>query len=452
VGEVERTIIYVAAIAAVLAAVTRETLPYLLAGMLAAIDALAIAALVERHPSPQPLTGPVGYWNALGILCAIGILLSLGLASTTLPRALRIGALAGLPVLATTLYLTHSRGALLGLGAALVLFAFFHPLLEGSRRTVAVALVLAAAAALVAAAIYAGGPTKLLGRTYGEFRSPAAPGGQPGQQLLTISGNFRSDYWRVAWRQYRGHPLLGTGAGTFDVYWTRDRHTIYGARDAHNLYLEALAELGPVGLLLLVGALAAPFFALRGAPRQPLTAAAAGGYLAFLVQAGVDWDWEIPAVTIAGLLCACALVIAADRPRPLPRAARPAALVALAVLAAFSLLAQVGNAAMQASQSAAERRQFTRAEERARLATRWNPWSSIAWRLKGEAELRLGYTPAARKSFLTGLDKDPREWRLWYDLARASRGADRRRALEQATRLNRYSREVRGLLGVQGSQ
>jgi predicted Zn-dependent protease len=121
-------------------------------------------------------------------------------------------------------------------------------------------------------------------------------------------------------------------------------------------------------------------------------------------------------------------------------------------LAAFSLLAQVGNAAMQASQFAADRRNFVRAEERARVATRWNPWSSTAWRLRGEAELRLGDTPGATTSFLTGLDRDSRDWRLWYDLARASRGAERRRALATAARLNPYSAGVRELLGVQGEQ
>ena len=74
--------------------------------------------------------------------------------------------------------------------------------------------------------------------------------------------------------------------------------------DAHSLYLETLAELGLVGLGLLVLVLAPPLAgAFRGA-----SAAAAGGYVAFLVHAGVDWDWEMPAVTIAGLFCGAALM------------------------------------------------------------------------------------------------------------------------------------------------
>ena len=63
--------------------------------------------------------------------------------------------------------------------------------------------------------------------------------------------------------------------------------------DAHSLYLETLAELGLVGLALLVLALAPPLVAgFRG-----VEAAATGGYVAFLIHAGLDWDWELPAVT-----------------------------------------------------------------------------------------------------------------------------------------------------------
>jgi len=31
--------------------------------------------------------------------------------------------------------------------------------------------------------------------------------------------------------------------------------------------------------------------------------------VAFLVHAGLDWDWEVPAVTLTGVFCAGALVV-----------------------------------------------------------------------------------------------------------------------------------------------
>lgn len=448
VDEVERTIIYVAAAAAVLAVTSSETYPYLLGGVLGAVLGISVYALVKGPPAGgQPLSGSLGYWNALGILAAVGIVLALGFASAPLPPLIRLAALACVPVLGTTLYRTHSRGALVALGAALVAMAFFHPWLAGRRRLVAAGLTCVAIAALVAGAVRAGGPTELLGHSVGAFRAAPAKQGRHSERLLTFSGNFRSDYWHVAWGQYRAHPLLGSGAGTFDLYWYRDRKTIYGAKEAHNLYLETLAELGPVGLVLLAGTLLVPFLALRSGPLGALPAAAAGAYLAFLVHAGVDWDWELPAVTIAGLLCGGSLILAGrGRLQPLSRGWRRIALAGLGVLAAFTFLAYLGNSAIQSSQDAFSRSNPAHAEERARSATRWTPWSSTAWRLKGEAEFARGRRRAARRSFHAALRRDPRDWNIWYDLARASSGVERRRAVAEAARLNPYGVLVRALL------
>ena len=57
----------------------------------------------------------------------------------------------------------------------------------------------------------------------------------------------RAAYYGVAWHEeYTSHPLLGTGAGTFALYWGRSGHVASrgGALDVHSLYLETLAELG----------------------------------------------------------------------------------------------------------------------------------------------------------------------------------------------------------------
>jgi O-antigen ligase len=124
----------------------------------------------------------------------------------------------------------------------------------------------------------------------------------------------RGDYWHVAWHVVHAHPLLGTGAGTYDLAWAAygDLGRWGGALDAHSLYLESLAELGMVGFVL-VGALLAPLVSvLRVDRRSTASAAALGGAVTFLVHAGLDWDWEMPAVTVAGLVCLAATVA----PRP----------------------------------------------------------------------------------------------------------------------------------------
>ena len=65
---------------------------------------------------------------------------------------------------------------------------------------------------------------------------------------------------------------------------------------------------------------------------------AAGAYVVFLVHAGLDWDWEMPAVVLAGLCCgAVALASGEAQPRPVKPSGR-ATIVALALaLGALSI-------------------------------------------------------------------------------------------------------------------
>ena len=71
-----------------------------------------------------------------------------------------------------------------------------------------------------------------------------------------------------------------------------------------------------------------------------------GAYVAFLLHAAVDWDWEMPALTIAGLLCGVAImVVARSNPegRPLTKRVRIGAVTAIAVVAAFAFVGLDGQ-------------------------------------------------------------------------------------------------------------
>ena len=137
--------------------------------------------------------------------------------------------------------------------------------------------------------------------------------------------------------------MAGGGAGTFGRFWLDQRPgSVAGALDAHNLYLETLAELGPLGLLLLLAFLAVPIACARAAARAtPIGAAAAAAYMGFLVHALVDWDWEMPAVTAAAVAIGGSLLVIARREAvPLPQRLRfavAALAVGLAVLALLGL-------------------------------------------------------------------------------------------------------------------
>jgi O-antigen ligase/polysaccharide polymerase Wzy-like membrane protein/tetratricopeptide repeat protein len=307
---------------------------------------------------------------------------------------------------------------------------------RGARRALGASTAIAAATVVLVAF---GSPTSLVGRATDSFRAPL-PAADEGldERIFTFSGNGRHEYWSIAWSEYTSHPLLGSGAGTYELYWTQNRPNAFGARDAHNLYLETLAELGPVGLLLLVALLASPFVAFAFGRRGSLSAAALGAYSAYVVHAGVDWDWEVPAVTLAALFCGAGVVIAARSSRTftLSTAGRAGALGAAALLGAFAFVASVGNGALVASARAVLSGNRAEAEAEARKALRWAPWSAEAWLALGRAQVAQGREAAALTSFQEGVRRDRREWRLWYELAAAYEGADRERALAELARLN----------------
>jgi hypothetical protein len=308
----------------------------------------------------------------------------------------------------------------------------------------------AAAAVLVAvgALVAAGGPLSAAENASDAFReSPSPARGDLNRRLLSASGNGRSEYWRVARLMIRDEPLLGAGAGGFEAQWFRERSVAFPARDAHNLYLETLAELGPLGLALLLVTLALPLVGVGATRRLSHAPAAVAAYAAYLVHAGLDWDWEMPAVTVAALSCA-AVLLAAERPEEGPLLVgrrRATALALLAPLVAAALVAHVGNRAAAASIEATEAGDPARGLAQARRALDWAPWSEEAWQLRGEAELELGNETAARRSFQESLDRNPQQWSVWLDLATASRRSERERALDRAVALNPLSPEVEEL-------
>jgi O-antigen ligase len=288
--EARRTLVYVAAVLA--AAVVGGRL---LAGTLAAVALVCAYAVGERllHGPPDPpepfagtlLQEPLGYANSLGGLAAIG-LAAVVVALLVGARSSRVLAGAAATLFVVTLALTQNRGGVL---AALVGSLVAVALL---RRRLLLAPVVAGLAGLAL----------VVGLTL--------PATSLADDLAAHLGD-RPWYWQVAWEETAESPLVGAGAGSFELAWLERQPIPVTVLDAHSLYLETLAELGLVGLVLLAVALAPPLVvALRGRH-----AAAAGGYVAFLVHAGVEWDWEMPAVTVAGLLCGASLLEAERRRR-----------------------------------------------------------------------------------------------------------------------------------------
>jgi hypothetical protein len=296
-----------------------------------------------------------------------------------------------------------------------------------------------------------GSPVVIARKGYSAFKAPPPRVENLNRRLLSFSGNGRYELWRLAWEDSRRHPWLGSGAGSYERYFLQHKPADVGrVRDAHGLYIETLAELGPLGLVLLLVTLALPAVAAVRARREPLVPFALGAYAALLVHALADWDWELPAVTLVAIFCGSTLVLTSRRGRggrELARAPRVAAAVAIVAVGVFAAIGLVGNNALKASTDARSARDWKRAAAQAQTARTWQPWSPDPWLALGETQLAVGQAANARHSFREAAKVDSHDWEVWYALARASRGAARRRALARAVVL--YPRS--GLLGSRSS-
>jgi hypothetical protein len=447
-------------------------------GLLAVIGALLAVGLVARGPRPWTRAGggaalvllaatleftfSRGSWLALAVGTVVAVALDrrrLQLLAT-LPFALAAPA-AAVALCAGKRALT-SQGAALddaareghrvlallvalaALGAALVfLFAWLEsrwsPGLALRRGFVAL-LVVALLAGCVAVVAAYGSPQAMATRAWDAFSAPPVQPRDLNKRLFRLSSNGRLDLWGAALDEARAHPLLGGGAGSYERWWLQHRPANMKVRDAHSLYLEVLGELGPPGLVLLLLFLGAPLAAAARARARPSGALVAGAYVAFLLHAGVDWDWEVPVVVLTGLALGAVLLGWGRTGRSLAVRVPGLALAGAVIVVGFGGL--VGNVELSRASAALGKADWSRAATHARRAGTWAPWSADPDRLLGEAQLARGDFAAARASFRRAIDRNGTDWELWFDLARSSTGAVQRRALARATALNPLSPEV----------
>jgi hypothetical protein len=106
----------------------------------------------------------------------------------------------------------------------------------------------------------------------------------------------RYDVWRVAVREIADHPIAGIGSRGFYAAYLEHGRTLETPARAHSLPLDALAETGVIGLVLLLIGVGAPLAAAaRDVRASPAVAAAFAACVYWLVHASVDWIWTLPA-------------------------------------------------------------------------------------------------------------------------------------------------------------
>ncbi len=201
--------------------------------------------------------GRLHLWEGDGNLQARGLALGL-IAWIALGRPGRIGAIGG-GLLAMGLALTGSRGAWLATVPALLWLASFPPH-RSTRR-----------AALLAVIGFGLGLALLPARP--QLRSPLHGVAELDREAMT-SG--RDAIWTNTLAIARDNPLLGVGAGAVPAVYDPYRDALMARGGAHSKrgqnphshYLQLLAELGPLAVLLwLLGLLYAVFGGACNAPR-----------------------------------------------------------------------------------------------------------------------------------------------------------------------------------------
>ena len=271
-----------------------------------------------------------------------------------------------------------------------------------AQRAFAVAVALLLAATAAAAFSRYGGPVTLADRGYTAFKAPAPrrSGDDLNQRLLSFSGNGRADLWGLAWDDAKRHSVLGAGAGTYERYFLAHQPSDVGrVRDAHGLYIETLAEVGPVGLALLIVVLLTPLVgsspcstpSARAASRRRLhrLPRSRRGRLG-LGAAGRDFGG--PPVWRVDLALRKAMDASATAVLPDAVAGRGAQQSLLPLFAAIALL---GNSALSRSETAREQGKPARAAADARRARSLMPWSPRPWEALGRAQVAAGL-PARR--------------------------------------------------------
>ena len=228
------------------------------------------------------------------------------LSGNNLPRTgLRLFAVV---IMSAGLFFSRSRMGMVAALAALILMVVLYA--TQGRTGIWPATVSLACVALLVLWLGAGNALGRFGNISDEYLS---------------SGESRFSLWQGTARLIAGHPLLGSGLGTFPVAFTAVQNTFLGkfVNHAHNDYLEIASDLGLPAALLLFGAIVGLLFrvgrrVVSVEPRfdKAVALGCLGSIVAILLHSLTDFNLYIPANAIVfSLILGLATAISANLER-----------------------------------------------------------------------------------------------------------------------------------------
>jgi hypothetical protein len=267
---------------------------------------------------------------------------------------------------------------------------------------------------------------------------------QTRERLSDPVNDGRLPLWKAALRIYETDRFHGTGAGTYQLYYTRYRTVRSYVVDTHSLYLQSLSELGIVGFVLILvvifGILGGLAARIRG-PGRALYAALFAVALAWAIHQAVDWDWQMPAVTLpVFLLVGLALARPADG-RPgrfgLP-ARRTLTGLGWLVLAIAPLLVGTSYARLQHSGQDLKHGNCVGAKREALSSLSRSAKRPQTYVIIGICDLEQGFAQGAVPAMAQAASLEPQSWEdaFWLADARAAAGLNPHAAIARAIALN----------------
>ncbi|MEM6781722.1 MAG: O-antigen ligase family protein [Pseudomonadota bacterium] len=212
---------------------------------------LAIWALIQYYAFNVEFEGqarhPLANPNSLAALFNLALFPALGVMLTTQKRWLANAALVFAIVIFGGITATGSRGALVFGGITLIAFLALNPHVVKAHWK-CLSIFLASAIVLFFATnlgeLQHAQMAERMSVFAGELVAPA-------KDAYTLSGN-RNNIWAGVWALIQDHIVLGTGIGTFFLYYPAYRipEEITGAYLAHSDPLQYWAELGIAGFIL----------------------------------------------------------------------------------------------------------------------------------------------------------------------------------------------------------
>jgi O-Antigen ligase len=289
------------------------TYPNATAAVLAAVSLVVLGRLVAT-PGSVPLavaatgllTGLAATMSRAGVLAlVVGLVVLAGLRGLRVTARAVVGPLAGAVVAMLGLLPSMPAAgpprpalALVGLGAGLALAA-----MVARPRWLALVLTGGLLVAAVAGVVASGGGVDA-GQTVVQAR-------------VNLASPDRTGALHAALGLVAQHPLTGTGPGQADLRWKGHDHGSQLYAYVHNEYLQVAAQLGLVGLLVvLLVAITRTLWRARPTGQASATwAGVVAAAAAFAVHSGFDFVWHLPAIVLTVALLV-GLVLPPPDPAP----------------------------------------------------------------------------------------------------------------------------------------